>query len=72
VPRLLEPGFLATGSAVVGTGGTTMVATMIARCVGNPGVVLFGGPITFDFTANPDGTISDDASGSAFWTRAFP
>jgi hypothetical protein len=67
-----NPAFVATGSAVLGSDGTTMVATMTARCVANPGVILFGSPITFNFTANGDGTISDDTSGAAFWTRDVP
>ena len=64
-----NPGFLAIGSAVLGTGGTTMLATMTAWCVANPSLILFGGPITFNFWTNADGTISDDASGAAFWER---
>ena len=65
-----NPAALVTGTGIVGNSGTTMVATMTAVCVANPGVPLFGGaPITFNLWVNSDGSISDDQSGGAFWLR---
>jgi hypothetical protein len=63
-----NPAFISTVTAVLGSDGTTMTATMTARCVANPGVIL-GGPFTMNFVTNADGTISDDASGATFWNR---
>jgi len=64
-----NPAFISTGTAVLGGDGTTMAATMTGRCVANLGVILPDSPFTMNFVTNADGTISDDASGAAFWTR---